>query len=277
MGTEEIKKYVKELDMDRVISHSLSFFPAECNAAVRNANLLLDHVFWFQQKWDMEQTAIPYRMEVLNWQLSANGDEEWTFMLNRHEYLFDLIIAYYISRNDTYLIKWKELILHWIDHNPVSDQESSKAWRTIDTGIRCASWVKGMLHLISLNFITFEEREIILSSLRDQVLSLKGRYTAKYTLSNWGVLQTTGMISYLIWFGEDEKEADLLTWAFQTLEEQLRLQIMDDDMHWEQSPLYHVQGSYFLYASTALSKTALFRSQAEYEENSFRHVQSRSL
>ena len=35
-------------------------------------------------------------------------------MLNRFEYLYTLILAYYYTHNSKYINKWKELVLKWI-------------------------------------------------------------------------------------------------------------------------------------------------------------------
>ncbi|MCD7035810.1 heparinase II/III family protein [Metabacillus sp. GX 13764] len=238
MNRKEICRYIESLEIKSALCHSMVYFPDEGRLALRNADMLLDQVFLFSRRWDMEQSAIPFRMEKMNWLASANGDEEWTFMLNRQEYLQDLLAAFYMTENDAYLDKWKEYILGWISANPVSGQYRSKAWRTIDTGIRCMSWVQGLLHLIALDKISEEELAQILLSLEEQTHSIRSRTMPKHLLSNWGVLQVTGILSYLLWFGE---EGEFFSWSAGSLEEQLKLQVLEDGMHWEQSPLYHAQ------------------------------------
>lgn len=52
----------------------------------------MQNIFVFDKNLDMEKCLIPYQLENLNdWNVFKNGDDEWTFMLNRLEYLNYLI------------------------------------------------------------------------------------------------------------------------------------------------------------------------------------------
>ena len=104
--------------------------------------------------------TIPYLNRDLDWNFTPNGDEEWVFMLNRHEYFEKLIAAYYFSNDEKYLDKLKELIFNWIENNEIKEC-GGQTIRTIDTGIRCFSWMKSLLHLIHENKLEDEEIEML--------------------------------------------------------------------------------------------------------------------
>ena len=80
-----------------------------------------------------------------------------------------------------------------------------------------------------------------MESMKDQFASLRKRYIGKYTLSNWGVLQTASICSGYLWFPEYLPADGTEDWAWQELERQIGLQVLDDGAHWEQSMMYHME------------------------------------
>ena len=76
--------------------------------------------------------------------------------------------------------------------------------------------------------------------MAEQFENMRARYIGKYTLSNWGVLQTTAICAGYAWFGPF-LPAGLEDWAWDELEQELELQILEDGAHWEQSAMYHVE------------------------------------
>lgn len=68
---------------------------------MKRANELLEQVFVFNKPWDMERCITPYKLEKdFDWNVTYNDDEEWTFMLNRMDYLNYLIYAGYLTNNN---------------------------------------------------------------------------------------------------------------------------------------------------------------------------------
>ncbi|HLR36142.1 MAG TPA: alginate lyase family protein [Tissierellales bacterium] len=229
------KSYFRVSD---VIKYTKKYYKKDCKEAIMKANLIKENIFLFNSPWDMEPTNIPYKLEPLQWDYAPNGDEEWIFMLNRHEYLYCLIIAYYLTRDESYIRKWIEIILHWIKNNPV--KESSKAWRTIEAGIRAMSWTISLKHIISTGLLKDDELSTILNSLYEHTNFIEKHFKEKDLISNWGILQTTGVLAVLMTFGETDSNKNQLNWAIDKLEKQLNFQVFEDGIHWEQSPMYHV-------------------------------------
>ncbi|GAB6167988.1 heparinase II/III family protein [Clostridium carnis] len=236
----KIKTYMKNYDVDFV----KNYIKEECNEEYKKkllgAKLLMNDSFIFDETWDMEQCRIPYVNSPIKWDFTPNGDEEWIFMLNRHEYLNKLILAYYIENNDIYIDKWKQLVLNWIDNNKIV-KTGGKTIRTIDTGIRCNSWLSGLIHIINNNRINDEDLIKIILSIKEQLEYLKDAYIDKYILSNWGVLQTTSIMSCYLWFKDFINNEELFNWALKEAYNQIEIQVFDDGSHWEQSVMYHVE------------------------------------
>ncbi|MGL5415474.1 MAG: heparinase II/III family protein [Clostridium sp.] len=236
-----IKRYIEEeYGLDSMIKYLIENCSDEYRKKKIVANLLMKNIFLFDDTWDMEGCHIPYGNEDLNWSLMPNGDEEWAFMLNRQEYLYKLLLVYYIEDKEEYIYKLKELIFRWIEDNDLND-ENIVPKRAIDTGIRINSWIEILKHLVNKELISDLELEKVLSSIKDQIHYLRRIYKEKYVLSNWGILQTVAIINSYIWFGEYLGNIEILEWAIEQFNDQVDIQIFNDGSHWEQSPMYHVE------------------------------------
>ena len=211
----------------------------DANEVIRQADLLLDNTFVFMDRWDMEPCATPYTISLDTWVKSPNGDPEWVFMLNRHDFLNKLWQAYMLTGKRVYTEKLRFFILDWIEKNPITLQ-GTDATRTIDTGIRCMNWSTLLLHLLADDIISDADAKLIIDSLREQYINMHSRYIGKYALSNWGVLQTTAICAGYIWLA-DFLPDNIVRWAWDELKLQLSLQILGDGSHWEQSAMYHVE------------------------------------
>ena len=225
--------------------HQMPPIPSEVRQATHlNANLLCSNIFIFKKPLDMEPCHIPYFMKDISWNKTKNADNEWMFMLNRHEYLIDLALAYVDSKDKKYVACWKRLVFDWIENNPFEKNKINTSWRTIDTGIRCASWIKSII--LIHEYFDDHELKIIFSSLQEQIMYLKDHYIEKYTLSNWGVLQISGILQVAM-ICEDLVSKETVDWAWEELKRQCELQFHLDDVHWEQSPLYHFEVLFAIY------------------------------
>lgn len=232
-------KYWEDYNKVKTAEYVKKYCKEEAEKLIRQADMLLEQNFIFQDKWDMEPCNIPYKMTLDTWVESPNGDEEWVFMLNRHDFLPKLWYAWVLTGDGKYVDKLRWYLFDWIKKNPITEK-GNDATRTIDTGIRCMNWTGLILPMYAEGFLEDEEVMRLLSSMGEQFLNLKKRYIPKYSLSNWGVLQTTAMCAAYIWYREFLPEG-IETWAWEELAEQLELQILEDGAHWEQSAMYHVE------------------------------------
>ena len=227
-GAEDVTGYMKES------------CGVEAGEVLAQADRLMEQVFTFEDRWDMEPCSVPYRLEDMRWGRSPGRDPEWIYMLNRHEYLHKLLLAYRFTGELGYVEKLKWYLVHWIQENPIQEQ-GTEATRTIDTGIRCMSWQALLMQLIGVGLMDRQEAEQVLESLEQQYIYMRGHYIGKYRLSNWGVLQTTAICQGYLWFGEYLPSDGTREWAWKELENQLALQVMPDGSHWEQSMMYHME------------------------------------
>lgn len=230
---------LEQYDPQTTARYVKTFCGQEVNCLLEQADALLENRFTFCDRWDMEPCRTPYTVEPGQWTQSPNGDPEWVFMLNRQDYLPKLLQAAVLTGEKKYTRKLVALVMDWIASNPITG-EGTSATRTIDTGIRCMNWCGLLPFLLADGALGEEETERMLHSLSAQFVNLRRRYQQRYTLSNWGVLQTTAICAGYAWLS-DFLPQGLEDWAWAELRTQLRLQILEDGVHWEQSPLYHVE------------------------------------
>jgi len=202
------------------------------------AKLLLEDKFLFQHVYDME--PCPETYEVEDWHKSPNGDPEWLYVLNRQEYLQDLMVAYFKTDEIEYLEKAKSFMFEWVANDYDAEEFRYSAWRTIDTGIRLLNWSQIYKLLIMKNLLNEDEKKKLDLTIEDQAKYLKDNYIDKYDLSNWGVLITTGVLCFNA-VNPDVIDDDLVQWSLDKLSIELGLQVDDDGIHWEQSPLYFIE------------------------------------
>lgn len=236
---ERAKKFAQHYDSSSAAEYIKTHCSHDAAKVVRQANMLLKQSFVFTDRWDMEPCSTPYTVSLNSWVESPNGDPEWVFMLNRHDFLQKLWQAYVLTGNKVYTEKLRYFLLDWISKNPIT-LDGTDATRTIDTGIRCMNWITLLLHLVTEDILSDEDLELVIHALREQFINMHCRYIGKYDLSNWGILQTTAICSGYIWYSEF-LPAELCTWAWTELKLQLSLQILGDGSHWEQSAMYHVE------------------------------------
>src|SRR5699024_1288882 len=85
------------------------------------------------EEGDMEKCSLKIRNYPFKWDFSANGDAEWTYMLNRFSYLDLLTRVYKITKERKYLEKGLKLIEDWIEKVELVPNVMT---RTLDTGMR---------------------------------------------------------------------------------------------------------------------------------------------
>lgn len=205
------------------------------------ADEVMADTYTFTKTWDMERCRVPFTLPegAYDWNVVNNDDEEWCFMLNRMDYLEDLVLAALVSGEASYARKAAWLIESWVDAHPSIVPELST--RTLDTGIRIRSMV-GVLPALDLTGeLSDDLLEKTVRSVRDQIASLRERYVPKYETSNWGSIQTLAILTVLATLEDDPTSDPDWAWARERAEAQLAAQVYPDGIDWEQSTMYHVE------------------------------------
>lgn len=211
-------------------------WPEESGKVLQFADAVCENRFLFDRPLDLERTSeeVAFPGEI-DWCYKLNGDKEFLFQLNRHYFLISLGQAYYLTGEEKYLRHFVRLITDWIQRVPVDDPGGDTPWRSLEVGLRGEYWTKALEYLEGTAFDTPELREMCRASLIQHAQILRQTHGARYQMSNWGVIQDSGLFAISATLG-NEPDTQL---AIDRLTEQSELQLMADGVHWEQSSTYH--------------------------------------
>ena len=234
-----INLYLDVKDIEHISNYCIDNFADEVMETIRIANDVSNNTFKFEWKWDMERTFIPYTFtKDIIWDKAPNNDEEWIFMLNRHRYWITLGQAYVLTKDEKYTKTFIRQLTHWIKNvRPVEGTEKT-TWRTIEAGIRGENWIKAYSYFYNSEYIDEETTRIFVESLKEHGEYLYSNYSDARKLSNWGVLESHGLLVIGLFLNDKELSEKYIQESLRRLEEQIGLQVMEDGMHWEQSPMY---------------------------------------
>lgn len=198
--------------------------------------------FVYDKPWDMEKCFEPIHFpEKIDWHYQYKGDPEWMFMLNRQNFLLDLVLAYLNTREEKYLQTYVAFMEEWQTSEDSYVGRDNTSWRTIDTGIRLKNWVKQLEFLLPQKVLSGEFLLKTLASIYQQVhyLLVDFDFVPGLSLSNWRILEFHGAFIATTFFPELKEAAEFQNVAKERLESCLPLQVTNDGFHWEQSFMYH--------------------------------------
>lgn len=221
---------------------SFLYHPERIRQLLAQADLVCANTFVFTRRWDMEATHQPVTFQgPICWRYLETGDVEWPVMLARQSYLLDVVLAYLLTEDRKYLDCFVRVVQEFIENCPRSEEENHNSWRTLDTGIRAAVWVRCLELLQPLDLLSPGFLSLVRGSLKEHFDFLFQCMDAYHLLSNWGVLANHGAVFAGTWLvGQGSAEvADRLPILWERLGRQIHIQVLADGVHWEQSPMYH--------------------------------------
>lgn len=204
--------------------------PKQAETAIRRANQICDHIFLFQDHWEMERTSQPVQFgQTVDWNALPNDDPEWLYALNRHTIFVNLPKAWRFTGKQCYLDTFCALLDDWLCQVPLTPQSESTTWRSLEAGLRAESWLRALL--LFGDAVPSALRTRATHSLHQHGVYLAKAYGAFHTLSNWGAIQEHGLFLIGLWCNR----SDWQTLALQRLECNLRHAVMADGVQWEQN------------------------------------------
>lgn len=237
---EERSQFFERVDGDQCRDYILSHCSKNYEKVKSSLERLMDNRFMFNSPWDMEPCSKTHQIQPMAWDQVFEDDPEWAYMLNRQEYLLQFMIGYLVEGDERYIHKCKFYLFNWMEQVREFSPHSLMT-RTLDTGIRSFTWLKLVLLLLKFDLLDEDELERILASLEKQIHFMREHYRAKYTLSNWGILQTIPMLAIYYFFSDQMEIEEAYQFAKQELDKQIETQILEDGTQFEQSILYHVE------------------------------------
>ncbi|MFP7298124.1 alginate lyase family protein [Neobacillus niacini] len=250
-------------DKEFIVSSCKKDWPNEINEVIQRADLACENTFIYTHRWDMERCETPVTFDKqIDWTYRLNGDFEWTVMLNRARYMSELGQAYWLTNNEKYAAGYIKLLNDWIAQNPLTEEEVTSSdknqynvkdtWRKLDSGIRIVNWLKGY-SCIRQSSLWGEKLE----KLFQEAVILHGYYlniafTPHDAQSNWGFLETNGLLQIALLYPELKESKEWLQTAINRMTKMADLQIFGDGMHNEQCSMYHHEVLNCLFESVLL-------------------------
>lgn len=236
---KEVRGNAYFLDRDRVFDYIKSH---KEQVNYRIADKIVEKTFLFDQPWDMEKCfdEISFEKEI-DWTYVHNNDREWMWMLNRQHYYLPVMQAYIATGDKKYVNAVLAQMEHWIDTQINPQGKAYTTWRTLDVGLRLKNWIKILEYVMDLGVLSNELFLKIKGSIHSQISYLMKSYKKEYALTNWRILEFHGTFIASVYFREFEESDDWIEKSLEILEECIRLQVMNDGFHWEQSYMYHVE------------------------------------
>ncbi len=216
---------------------SREHWPEDCKRTMKTADEVLSHTFLFQLPWDMEQTQEPVRFTgEIDWKYVLHEDPEFAYQMNRHRYWICLGQAYGLTGEEMYVKELVSQLQDWVKRVPWTEENEGLVWRTLEAGLRADYWVRAMALCADSPAVTEEAAEAFLEGLEVHAKRLYDNPKTGFSRkSNWGVMEFAGL--YLLGFLlGNEEYVERSRWY---LRHGLHVQIMDDGMQWEASPMYH--------------------------------------
>ncbi len=207
---------------------------------MRIADDTVEKRFLFDLRWDMERTYeyVCFEKEVI-WDYMPGDDPEFIFQFNRHQFFICLGQAYMMTGDEKYAETFAHLLLSWIRENPLSEETKKTTWRSIEAGIRAETWVKAMGYFKESPSITDQVIQEFMDCLEVHAEYLMTTYQYFQIKSNWGVIENRGLMEIALALPISDRTRDYLDTAISRLTEEIHVQLTEEGVHWEQSPMYH--------------------------------------
>jgi hypothetical protein len=234
------KMFFEDNEKQKLVNYSKENFIGEIKEVIKVAEEVSSNTFVFRFPWDMEKTNKPitFKDEII-WHHIPYKDEEWAFMLNRHRYWIALGQAYAITVDEKYAKTFCSQLNSFIDNNPLDGEWSSITWRSIEAGIRCENWIKAFQYFKHSPYFTEELLIKMLLCLYDHCKFIMSRFDDFRHISNWGVLENHGLFEVAVFLSAFKESEQWIEESLRRLKLCAELQVLNDGVHWEQSPMYH--------------------------------------
>jgi len=176
---------------------------------------------------------------LLNWSDSElEGDPEWTWFLNRHYHLLDLLVAYQNTGNTRYVKSISHHVIDWIISNPSQTIPfSRKQWRGLEVAHRITHWNSCFYGLQQVDEFSGAARILMLSSILDHAYYL--RYLHAWG-ANWLSREMKALATVALCWSEFQNSQQWLNYAITTQFREIYSQVYPDGVHKELTSHYHL-------------------------------------
>lgn len=231
-------RFISAIEKEGIIASANNSLANRFNL-LGSGNRVLDPVCWstdFVSGYEW-QVGTYYRKYV-QVDLNKNVDVKLPRELSRFHFLLHLALAYHFTKEDKYLLKSKELVLDWIDKNPLM---YSINWGcSMDVGIRAVNWIWGFStigwNVLDTDFINrisgsiYQHGWFIFHNLEGHQF----RYNNNHYMSD-----LVGLLHIAALYKGDSQADRWFSFALREFYHEVRLQVLPSGMDYECSTNYH--------------------------------------
>ena len=226
--------------MKETAEYALKYSPYEAEKVLGTADAAVSQSYIFTLRWDLEQTQVPVVFEGdIDWFRQPGDDAEFVYAFNRMRHWICFGEAYAMTGDEKYARAFAKELLSWTENVQKSDPACQKAWRTIEAGFRMEYWSKAIQFFRSSENLTDDVVDAFVLSMKEHAEFIMGVWDSYNKLSNWGIIANHGLFEASVILPESEQTMRWRSEALRRLDEELRMQVYDDGVHWEQSAMYH--------------------------------------
>lgn len=227
--------------VEKVVRYCQENCQEDVTHVMRVADDACENRFLFDFPWDMERTYEPVTFtEEIDWSLIPFGDREFLWQFNRHRFLLCLGQAYLLTGEEKYARHYVRLMKDWIERAQEGDNIDLGPWRTLETGLRVEIWLRSLCMIEKSDAADEAFICLVEECLRKHGRRLRDHFSAHKYISNWGVLESSGLLLLSIAADvSDEERQSYRETALTRLVHAAKIQVLEDGTQWEQSPMYH--------------------------------------
>lgn len=261
---QKVKSSLKQRDTTAALNELLNYFRIDSkdhwllkNSSAdpethtqKEADDLLNHTVTFNGV-----TAKVPRAETGGWDwkfAGPNGDQEFGYSLNGHQYLATLLAAWKETGDDLYVKTFDAIIRDWIIHNPVPAKGDTiynvlkglvnkldyrdigeVRWRTLEAGNRLGvSWPYAFLSFQQSDAFTPAARILMLTGFVEHAEYLREYHKQGH---NWTTMEMNGLALTGLTFPEFKNAEEWIDYAFGVMKKEIYRQVYPDGVQTEVS------------------------------------------
>ncbi len=198
---------------------------------ITEANNILKNIFCFRNA-----DSIKFDNKI-DWKYKPDGNVDWTWDLNRHTIFETLGRAYLYTKEERYALKFRELLIDWLDNNPAGISQPN--WESVfEVAFRINTWLWAFYYFSNSDafdnetFPDFFEGLMIHGNFLEAHLEF-------HAPNNHLLLEAKALAMLGLLFPEFKDAANWLKRGLKILYDQIRKQVCSDGVHGERATHYH--------------------------------------
>lgn len=186
-----------------------------------------------------QSSRVPRRPDGrLDWDYRGpTNDFEWALALNRHHHIDSLQSAYERTGNMAYVRRLDEDLRDWVISSlpyPAS-KNATAMWRGLETSFRVKKWAAAFYGLQDVEAFRPATRLLLMSSLPEHAHYLRHFHSG----GNWMTMELSALATAGAAWPEFKDATSWLTYALETLQRDLDIQVYPDGVQKELTSSYH--------------------------------------